>query len=229
MRWQARKETDRCFRRHRNRKAEYVNNLESEIARLQHLDAMINTEKTVLMHQNQAIKEFLASQSLDVQLESMDLSTSSVLNEDLPLLCNASVDIRFDPEIGQERTFLDFDEDMLDSIWTSTDASLSEEQPPTQRPARHAPVKGDSWAALDFILALEWPCQAHVHHHGINPQAATPKACEVGGFHGHSMTGMNMVYNSAMSPTPELLSNTKATISGDTAKKWQLPHSEIDK
>ncbi len=142
--------------------------MEAEIARLQHLDALVNSEKNTLAHQNNAIRELLSSHSLESNMESFNLNSSSQPGDDLSLLGGAAVDIRYDEEIGQERVFLDWPEEMA---WTSDETSASasapasaEGQPPLQT-QRHAPVKGDSWAALDFILALEWPCKDHIKHH----------------------------------------------------------------
>ena len=208
--------------------------LESEVARLQHLDALINSEKNTLAHQNNAIKEFLASQSLDVQLDSITLSSSSHPSDELSQLGGAIVDIRFDPDLGEERTFLDLP-DISDMIWSSDDTSTGG-QP--KRPARHTPVTGDSWAALDFILALEWPCREHIKHHGINPNAKVPEACSVGKFHGHALTATAAVYQSSiLAPNAgqdksNVLSDNIPNQYGlhpSTAQKWQLPHSEIDK
>ena len=92
--------------------------LEAEVARLQQLDAHINTEKNTLAHQNNAMRELLASHSLDLQLGSIDLSSSSQPIDELSQLGGAMVDIRFDPEIGHDRTFLDL-LDLSDMAWTS--------------------------------------------------------------------------------------------------------------
>lgn len=105
-------------RRHRNRKAEYVQTLEAEVARLQALDARINSEKNAMAHQNVAMRELLASQSLDFRLDSINLSSSSQTEDELSQLGGAMVDIRFDPEMGHERTFLDVF-DISNMNWTS--------------------------------------------------------------------------------------------------------------
>ena len=212
-----------------------MQNLEAEVARLQHLDSLVHSEKNTLAHQNNAIRELLASQSLDVQLDSVNLSSSSQPSEELSQLGALAVDIRFDPDLGQDRTFLDFP-DFSDMVWTSDETSTDEGQP--KRPARHAPVAGDSWAALDFVLALEWPCREHIKHHAINPEAKVPEACAIGQFHGHALTATAAVYQSAQPPTnsdrsqgsamPDSIPN-QAGLDPSTAGKWQLPHSEIDK
>jgi hypothetical protein len=222
-------------RRHRNRKAEYVQSLEVEVARLQHLDSLVHAEKNALAHQNNAIREFLMSQSLDVHLDSMDLSSSSQPSEDLSQLGSAVIDIRMDPEIGQERTFIDIT-DVPDMLWTSSEASTESGQP--TQPQRHEPVSGDSWAALDFILALEWPCREHIAHHAINPDVKVPEACSLGHFHGHALTATAAVYESAHAPSTKgqaranVVSNNAPNQKGldpSTLGNWQLPHSEIDK
>ena len=151
-------------RRHRNRKAEYVHTLEEEVARLQHLDAVVNAEKNTLAHQNKAMRELLASQSLDYQLDTLALSAPANSHDQLSTLGCAAVDIRYDRDMEHERTFIDFNES--DMFWTSDETTSSEGQDWKQR-GRDPPVQGDSWAALDFILALEWPCRDHIHHVSI--------------------------------------------------------------
>ena len=225
--------TDHWYRRHRNRKQEYVQTLEAEVARLQHLDALVNTERNSLAHQNNAMKELLASNSLDSHFESFSLSTSSQPSDELSQLGGAAIDIRFDDEIGQDRVFIDWPDDMN---WTSDETVSIEGQAP--RPARHAPVTGDSWAALDFILALEWPCQTHVKHQSINPNAKTPEACAVGQFHGHALVTTAAVFQSALPPSGSSAGSTAVSsvhtpaqpgLDPASSDKWQLPHSEIDK
>lgn len=218
-------------RRHRNRKAEYVQSLEAEVARLQHLDSLVHAEKNSLAHQNNAIREFLMSQSLDIQLDSIDLSSSSQPSDDLSQLGSGMIDVRMDPDVGHERTFIDFS-DIPDMLWTSSETSTESNQP--TKPERHEPVGGDSWAALDFILALEWPCREHIAHHAINPEAKVPEACAVGLFHGHALTATAAVYQSAHAPPApgKVLSDNVPNQKGldpSTMAHWQLPHSEIDK
>lgn len=210
-----------------------MQSLEAEVARLQHLDAVVNSEKNALAHQNNAIRGFLASQSLDLRLDSVSLDSPFPETEELSELGGAAVDIRMDPDLEHERVFLDFP-DTVDTTWTSSEETWSEEARAKQSD-RHAPVSGDSWAALDFILALEWPCREHIYHHEINPNANVPEACAVGKFHGHALTATAAVYQSSL-PTPD---NTGHCLSDDipnqnglqanTVQKWQLPHSEIDK
>lgn len=210
--------------------------LEAEVARLQHLDALINTEKNKMAHQNNVMKELLASHSLGSHLESFNLSSSSQPSDELSLLGSAAVDIRFDEEIGQERVFLDWPDDMA---WTSDETSTGSQPPQPIRPQRHPPVKGDSWAALDFILALEWPCKDHIKHSSINPQAKTPEACDVGQFHGHALVTTSAVFQSAQPPpsVSSVGSTNASSVSSphqhglhpSSQDKWQMPHSEIDK
>lgn len=105
------------------------------------------------------------------------------------------------------------------------------------RTLRDKPVKGDSWAALDFILALEWPCRDHIHHPSINPNAQVPKACDIGQFHGHALTATKCVYSSALPPAEQNHAQSEAP-GKETAHhnhgpsapgKWHMPHAEIDK
>lgn len=215
-----------------------MQSLEAEVARLQHLDAIINSERNALAHENEKIKALLTQHSIDAGLKSFSFSGPSS-TDDLSMLGSAAIDIRYDSEIGQERVFMDLDDmdfdDMIDFSWTSDDSHQNEEQ--TKQRARHPPVKGDSWAALDFILALEWPCRDHIRHYGINPEAKIPKACDIGQFHGHALTAINAVYSSALPPpqTSHAHSSLGAALQPqddqppETMGKWQLPHSEIDK
>lgn len=209
--------------------------LEAEVARLQHLDALVNTEKNTLAHQNQAMRELLASHSLDSHLESFNLSSSSHPSDELSLLGGAAVDIRFDEEIGQERVFLDWADEMA---WTSDETSNDGLPKQPARPQQNGPATGDSWAALDFILALEWPCKDHIKHHSINPGAKIPEACDVGKFHGHALVTTSAVFSSAMPPSELSAGSTDVSSASSpyqhglhpsSKDKWQLPHSEIDK
>ncbi|KAK5136312.1 hypothetical protein LTR08_003685 [Meristemomyces frigidus] len=195
---------------HRTRKADYVQTLRAEVA---------NT----LAHQNQAMRTFLTSQSLDVPIKSVKLSSSSAPSEDLSSLGSAEIDMPFDPEIEHEHTFLDFD--MPDMTWPFLETSPTQE--PYTQPAQDTPAEGDSWAALDFILALESPCR---EHHGINPNARIPRVCDMGQFHGHAPTAPKAVALPLPSPSyehSELLGSTMPI--PRTSSEWQLPHSEIDK
>ena len=136
---------------------------------------MVNSERNSLAHQNNDIKRVLAQYSIDAQVDAINLSSPSS-SEELSSLDTAALNVRFDEDIGQTRLFLDF-LDGSDMQWTSASSS-NNSQP--RRPVRHAPVAGDSWAALDFILAVEWPCREHIRHHIHNPNVKVPEACVVG-------------------------------------------------
>lgn len=205
-----------------------MKNLEAEVARLQHLDAVVNSEKNAMAHQNNAIRELLNKQSIDTQLDLMDLSNTPS-DDDLSALGAALIDYRYDADIEQDRWFLDVPE----LSWTSTDVSSA---PSPHSQLRHdTPVPGDSWAALDFILAMEWPCRQHIHHLSINPDAQIPEACDIGKFHGHALTATQAIFQSAQAPVDEdaktelLLYNMGGGLDPSSAKDWALPHSEIDK
>ena len=177
----------------------------------------MNSEKNALAHQNRAIREFLKTQSLDAQIDALAIDNSSASDEtsnDLSDLMSAPLDIRYDSELGHERVCLDLPD------WTSSETSGSDQT--TSRFTRGEPVKGDSMAALDFILALEWPCKDHVKHHAINPDATLPKACDVGEFHGHALTATAAVLQSSL---------PSSGTDGEQAEsqRWVIPHSEIDK
>lgn len=158
------------------------------------------------------MKELLASVSLDAQLGSMDLSSYASSSDNL----SAGLNLRYDAQIEQERWFIDLlgSEDMQ---WTSSETSAGGDQ---EEQRARTPVAGDSWAALDFILALEHPCRDHVHHPFIHPKAWLPAP---GAGHGHAMTATAAVFASAQSPSGS---------GGQSARApgtWHLPHSEIDK
>ncbi|KAI6819473.1 hypothetical protein KC340_g6241 [Hortaea werneckii] len=162
-----RQQVYRAQKRHRDRKADYVQSLEAEIARLRHLDTVVNSEKGVLEHQNQAMKGFLASHNLDEGSANNHVDSSSGSRSDPSTIrSDATVDVRYDTEVGHERTFLDVEEGYADSN-AGKEASNS-------LPDRADSLEDstESWKALDFILALEWPCQNHIHHHAINPLSA---------------------------------------------------------
>jgi head-tail adaptor len=116
--------------------------LEAEVARLQQLDAMVNSERAELANQNEIMKILLSQHSIDAQLGSVSLTEPSDSGaETISMLSSHAIDIRYDEEIGAERTFLDFDE-MMDLQWTSPDEEQADERQPKQR-QKHAPVKGD--------------------------------------------------------------------------------------
>lgn len=157
------------------------------------------------------MREVLASKSLDAQLGAIDLSAPpSTLDQS-----SDSVNLRLDEQLESDRWFVD----MIDSEdlqqWTSSEASGLESQ--DQFVSGSNPIEGDSWAALDFILALEWPCRNHVHHPLINLNAWVPG---VGELYGHAMTTTAAVFAGALYPSG----------SGQSSRReWVLPHAEIDK
>lgn len=127
------------------------------------MDAVTNYEKTKLQHQNRAMRELLSSRSLNYQLNTLDIGSETLETESEPSgMGAAEVDVRYDPQVGHERTFLDLMD--VDFGWSSSDGATSGEEGQILRDPHEPPVTGDSWAALDFILALEWPCKDHVHH-----------------------------------------------------------------
>ena len=84
--------------------------LEAEVARLQQLDAAANSERNALAIQNNSIKEFLAAQSIELQVESMNLDSSYQGQDELSQLGGATVNLRHDESIGEQRWFLDLPE-----------------------------------------------------------------------------------------------------------------------
>ncbi|OTA22609.1 hypothetical protein BTJ68_14675 [Hortaea werneckii EXF-2000] len=116
---------------------------------------------------------------------------------------------------GHERTFLDVEEDYTDSN-SGKEALKSLPSIPNS-----LGDSTESWKALDFILALEWPCRNHIHHHAINPlpaQNGVESASEPS--HNHALTATQTVYSCALSPPP-------SHAAGKTMR-WHLPYSEIE-
>nr|POE51869.1 hypothetical protein CFP56_26076 [Quercus suber] len=193
-----RKPRRRC-RRHRNRKAEYVDELEKEVARLRRLRTEAQSERLAIEQQNDTIKELLGQHSLNARLDSMSFAGANIIaEEDLSDYWNrgAVLDVRYDPEISHERTFLDFQ--MQDVVQTATNTSTSETSMGPQRLENSvAPVKGDTAAALDFILALEWPCSGHSTHEGLRIESSTCVIPDLG-MEGHAFSTTNAVFQSAL-------------------------------
>ncbi|KAK5107637.1 hypothetical protein LTR62_000972 [Meristemomyces frigidus] len=245
-------------KRHRNRKSEYVQSLEAEVAvrkllrrcffsiltepqRLQHQDALVNSERNMIALQNEKMKALLTQTSVEAQLDVLGIDGPDFSDESLSLFGSAAIDIRYDPLLDHERVFMDLD-DYTDSSWSSTDASVSTKTNDMEHQL-HFPqtvqvsTADESWAALDFILALEWPCSNHVRHEGINPNAVVPPACDVGQFHGHAFTTTQAVYQSSFSAIHTVKQRQDSGLfdTGDQNhhcaqdQQWQLPHSEIDK
>lgn len=173
------------------------------------------------------MRDLLASQSLDTQLDSLDLTGPSQAADTQH--ADPFVNLRYDEQIEQDRWFVDFLESSGDMQWTSssTSATTTEQvqEDQLQFPASRTPVPGDSWAALDFILALEYPCKDHVHHPIINPDAWTPSE---GNPHGHGMTATAAVFASAQPPQSSAAPD-RAGLNPHAASHWHLPHDEIDK
>lgn len=231
---------DEQLRRHRNRKAEYVHNLEAEITRLQQMDAQALREKNALAHQNKAMKDLLSSHSLDFKLESTHI-VPETHSDQLSSLGSASIEVREDSQIGgKERTFINWPEDEM--IWSTESSTATPSHLPPD--PKRSPIRGDSWAAVDFILALEYPCQDHLPHHGINPaaKAMLMETEDSSGFTGHQLTMTSFVYDAAQtSPRasagtgyeqkdlhPHSHGHGHGKENGQE-QKWQLPHTEIEK
>ncbi|RMX87805.1 hypothetical protein D0869_02084 [Hortaea werneckii] len=211
-----RQQVYRAQKRHRDRKTDYVESLEAEIARLRHLDAVVNNEKCVLEHQNQAMKNFLAGHNLDEGSANKHFDISSASKGDSSSQgSDAAIDVRFDLKIGHERTFLDFETD-------HADLTPSNQESPNLQNRPNSPADNmSSWEALDFILALEWPCREHVHHHAINPLSAHKDAETIAPSQNHALTATQTVYSCALEPSYSQTAERKSN--------WHLPYSEIEK
>ncbi|KAI7254195.1 hypothetical protein KC343_g5801 [Hortaea werneckii] len=212
-----RQQVYRAQKRHRDRKADYVQSLEAEIARLRHLDAVVDSEKCVLEHQNQAMKGFLAGHDLDEGSANKHFDISFASRGDPSTIrSDATVDVRFDAEVGRERTFLDVEEDHTNSSPGREALQMLPSRPNNRDDST------ESWKALDFILALEWPCRDHIHHHAINPLPAQNRGeTAPGPSQNHALTATQTVYSCALEPSP-------SQAAGKTSE-WHLPYSEIEK
>lgn len=90
-----------------------------------------------------------------------------------------------------------------------------------RNPPNSSPDDRESWEALDFILALEWPCRNHIHHHAINPLSVPSSAEAAKPSHNHALTATQTVYSCALEPSP---SHPRKK-----SPEWHLPYSEIEK
>jgi hypothetical protein len=110
---------------------------------------MINSEKTTIARQNEAMRALLSTHSVAAQFENLEVDPV-ITSSDLNMFGSASLDIRDDPEIGHTRVFADIDfGDLSDLTWTSSDTSQAGEATGLHPVKRETPVAGDSWAALD--------------------------------------------------------------------------------
>jgi len=201
-------------RRHRNRKADYLQTLEAEVTRLQHVDAEITSQKHELARQNHAMQELLASRSLDKKLPAVGLNASHSVTGDVTKSGGAPVVIRFDPMVQAERVFVDVGE-------PSGIEALCKDQ--------GEDAVFDSWLALDFVLALEWPCRHRVKHAGINPNRQTPLACGVAGVYGLALTATSAVFACAQKEPCHHDMCSPSDIDSSLGQKWQIPYAEIEK
>lgn len=91
-------------------------------------------------------------------------------------------------------------------------------------------------AALDFILALEWPCRDHVKHNLLSLSDEDRADAAADGFNGHALTATQAVLCSAQclpvdadaAPNVPRL-HLEDEVSRGELSTWMLPHSEIDK
>nr|POE63248.1 dehydrogenase azaj [Quercus suber] len=198
-------------KRHRNRNDAYIGSLELEVSRLQHLSAVVTSEKTALERENEAIRNVLGQQPVQVhvQLDALGISKTSAENANLG---GALLNVRHDTHIAHDRIFLD-----RDAVQNISKASSA--------------VSGDSLAALNFILALEWPCKDHVKHTGITSPLEKFAAPAEDVFNGHALTTSHAVCHGALpaGKTSEHIRADHKNGQDSCAGKWYLPHSEIDK
>lgn len=172
----------------------------------------------------------LATQSIDVQLDSIDLASASAETGISPT-GSATVDIRFDPDVNQERIFLDCDDSSMQWSPSQTTSVGNEHASPQETRQEEVGGPADSWAALDFILALEWPCKSHVHHYSINPDPNAGAPPDPEAMNGHALATSAAVLQSALPPPqqPPGLGQLQADSATIKPEKWQLPYSEIEK
>ncbi|OQO05641.1 hypothetical protein B0A48_09733 [Cryoendolithus antarcticus] len=204
-------------KRHRNRKAEYLQTLEAEIIRLQHDDAQTSAEKTKLARENAELRALLESCSTDVRpplTQEVSVDPREAQSNDIDM---ADVDIHFDPIMHAERTFVAF------PATQHSTASSSSTVPSVSAP------EPDSWVALDFILALEHPCRGHIQHPGIAPDAHRHEACEIIGIQGHALTTTSAVLASAQSSTEANDLPNHCELKADVKERWRIPYAEVEK
>lgn len=194
-------------RRHRQRKDEYVRSLEKEIEKLRTLDAAVCSERLALAEQNDRLRNML---SLPSQSEVSPFLTAQDIGWD-----GSGVYVQHDDIMDHERIFVE------QPPGTSTQTLLNPAAKHTSSEAQQPSLEQDSWAALDFILSLEWPCRHHVQH-SITETDPPAKPCG-DGINGHAMTRTAAVLAATtLRPAPD-------GIDSAILQKWQIPHSEIDK
>ena len=210
-----------------------MKDLEAEVASLRNRDAAVNSERNALEHENAAIRRLLQSRSVGALLDSVDLDATGPSAHGLSPLADCTIELRYDSDIGHTRTFVDRPSDPNEEIgWSSPNpASSSQGEQTRPSPARQL-VCGDSVAALDFILALEWRCQSHIWHEGLHPRkwwsvGSMMHEASLQGFGGHSMCATSAVYHAAR--PAERPSSEGGKQCAHQSQPWAIPHEEIDK
>lgn len=199
--------TDTRTRRHRHRKEDHVKTLEAEIAELQRLTSVARSEKNRIALENQGIQELLVSCGAPVTTSSPKYNSDGLASINYAATQGpGTIDTLFDSSISTERV------------------CVSHSQSPSSAP----PSTGDSWLALDFILALEHPCRNHVQHPSATPPK-TPKEAN-----GHALTMTSAVYTRARRSKASVNQHSHAPpshtqLSRASKERWQIPHSEVEK
>ncbi|QIW98855.1 hypothetical protein AMS68_004373 [Peltaster fructicola] len=127
---------------------------------------------------------------------------STSFDQQLPF---ATVSVHHDAEMQHERLFLE--------------------------PHAHSTAHDDSWAAMDFILALEWPCRSHIPHPVLSPPGVPFQPCGDAAFNGHGLTMTSAILGSSLHHQCMSASELPSYngIDDNILQKWQLPYAEIEK
>lgn len=140
-----------------------------------------------------------------------------------------------DTEIDKDCLWVSQDQAPANVNLADSTAASSNEQP-------NLDASPDSWVALDFILALEWPCKDHVQHPATTGGAHKPSGPSDTGptpaaAHGHALT-MTSAVCACSRPTEASLQPPESSASAPplhtqltpAAKtRWQIPYGEIEK
>ncbi|KAF2767560.1 hypothetical protein EJ03DRAFT_375998 [Teratosphaeria nubilosa] len=227
-----RKQVYQAQKRHRNRQSDYVKNLESELARLQKRDAKVSSQKAALAHENRELRKLLSRSEDGPSDNSATLSGHAHGSNDYSALPSGTVNIRYDPDIGYQRVFVDMDDEMPDSTHTSSETSrIANPSSPVQP---KAPVKGDLGSPGLHTRPRAFMPKSHPSHRASlqtqncqsraksSSSTATPEQQQV-----QSFSSASPAHSQPTSPnnttSPQNTSPTKAE------HKWHLPHSEIDR
>lgn len=141
--------------RHRQRKDDYVKVLETQMTGLQRSIASATMEKDSLARENAAMAKLL-NQTLTEQPTSRPHEHSDlpkVLFTKPPHQGDAILSLKHYPDVDGSRLTVTPVPCKSTYVECEFDATVTK---PT------GDIVGDTWNAIDFVLALEWPCRGHV-------------------------------------------------------------------